>query len=132
MQGKECNRSMQLLIHQTTMNTDSLEQKLPEIILCGYERGGTTLLSEIFRNNGYQSGFECGVLLAQSPCEFKEVHPFYERILNDWKISKHELEYATNGNFEHFYDSIISSSPLTCQRRSKTAPCAGARVHHVD
>ena len=95
------------------MNTDSLKQKLPKIILCGYERGGTTLLSEIFRNNGYQSGFECGVLLAQSPCEFKEVRPFYERILNDWQISKHQLEYAINGNFEHFYDSLISNSPLT-------------------
>lgn len=45
-------------------------------LLCGYERGGTALLSGIFRANGFDSGFECGVLLADQPKDMSALQPY--------------------------------------------------------
>lgn len=35
------------------MESSSARGPLPEIVLCGYERGGTTLLSQIFRGKRF-------------------------------------------------------------------------------
>ncbi|PPB80784.1 sulfotransferase family protein [Albidovulum inexpectatum] len=74
-----------------------------EFILGGYERGGTTLLSEIFRANGYESGFECGVLLGRHPSEMPRIQPYWDMLLNGWKIDDVTRKEAIRGDFDHFY-----------------------------
>ena len=61
---------------------ESKVKNLPEIILCGYERGGTTMLSELFRSNNYESGFECGVLMCKQPYDFVNYQPYFNKIRN--------------------------------------------------
>lgn len=84
--------------------------RLPEILLCGYERGGTTILSDLFRANGYLSGFECGVLMKNSPAEFQDYSPYIDMIPAGWKI-KSSLEGVEFGeNFGTFYNSLIRTA----------------------
>lgn len=83
---------------------------LPSILLCGYARGGTTLLSEILRANGYESGFECGVLLADKPSDFAKIEPYFNMLLGGWKISADIRREAINGDFRHFYSTLIGAA----------------------
>lgn len=83
---------------------------LPSILLCGYERGGTTLLSEILRANGYESGFECGVLLADKPSDFVKIEPYFNMLLGGWKISEVTRREAIGGDFRHFYSTLIGAA----------------------
>lgn len=94
-------------------------KKLPSLILCGYERGGTTLLGTILNNFNYYSGFEVGVLCCDSPSKFNNFKPYCNNMINGWKISKEILINATSEDFEHFYDIILSSSPFTKQPHKK-------------
>jgi len=81
------------------------------VVLCGYERGGTTLLSEILAQNGYQSGFECGVLLCNTPRDFKNLKPYFDEFPNWWKIPKTEvIEIIHSENFMEFYRKAIEKS----------------------
>lgn len=85
----------------------------PKVLLCGYERGGTTLLSEIFRNNGYESGFECGVLMCDSPSQFHEFMPYARMIKAGWKLKKPVKAYVPmSDRFEDFYHNIITAANL--------------------
>lgn len=81
-----------------------------DVILCGYERGGTTLLSEIFRANGYESGFECGVLLAPSPQQFSNVKPYWDMLLNGWGISEETRARASERDFAGFYKVLCDAA----------------------
>ena len=81
-----------------------LRGPLPEIILCGYERGGTTLLSQIFRENGFVSGFEVGVLMCDSPAAFPSFQPYAGMLHAGWGLGKRiTLEELCSGDFAHFY-----------------------------
>ena len=88
------------------------DSKLPSIVLCGYERGGTTLLSEVFRNNGYESGFECGVLMCDAPKAFLKYKPYVDMLSDklSWGIDPCEIPTICSGSFEDFYDQLISRS----------------------
>ena len=47
-------------------------------LVCGFERGGTTALSEVLRQvPGVEAGFEGGFLLAGDPGSFPAVEPYY-------------------------------------------------------
>lgn len=81
-----------------------------DFILAGYERGGTTLLSEVFRANGYESGFECGVLMVDEPRQMAQFHPYWEMLLPGWKISEQTRAEAITGNVQHFYDTICHAA----------------------
>lgn len=81
-----------------------------DFILTGYERGGTTLLSEVFRANGYESGFECGVLMVDEPRKMSRLHPYWAMLLPGWKISEKVRSDAVTGNFKHFYDTICNAA----------------------
>jgi len=95
--------------------------QLPSIVLCGYERGGTTLLADIFRNNGYESGFECGVLMCDTPKAFLKYKPYVDMLSTDlsWGIDSGEVETICSGNFENFYNQLISKSNPTIQESNK-------------
>lgn len=94
-------------------------KKLPNILLCGYERGGTTLLSDIFRSNGYESGFECGVLMCDSPSEFSNYQPYMDMLSNWWGISEDEASALCRGDFKEFYTKLIQLSFPSVNDRTK-------------
>ena len=81
-----------------------------EFILAGFEQGGTTLLSDLFRANGFESGFEGGVLLAESPAEMHKFSPYWDNLLTGWGITSQQREMAALGDFEQFYDHLINAA----------------------
>lgn len=83
---------------------------VPHVLLCGYERGGTTLLSDIFRANGYASGFECGVLLAASPQDFRTLKPYWDMLPGGWSISEQVRADAASKDFSGFYDTVCRAA----------------------
>ena len=97
------------------MKNSTLNNPLvPSVLLCGYERGGTTLLSEILISNGYESGFECGVLMCDSPNDFLNFKPYADLVKSWWSIPKDISSFITKEqNFEAFYHEIITQSGLS-------------------
>lgn len=85
-----------------------------QFIICGLEHSGTTLASELFRQHpNCDSGFECGVLLRESPREFPKLSPFYENMIGGWGLQPSELAAACNENsFEGFYQAVIANSSI--------------------
>ncbi|GKY88631.1 sulfotransferase [Sinisalibacter aestuarii] len=81
-----------------------------DFILTGYEHGGTTLLSELFRANGFESGFEVGVLLGERPSDLRQNTDFWNLLLPGWNISEQIREQAVSGDFQDFYDTICEAS----------------------
>lgn len=88
-------------------------QNLPEIILCGYERGGTTVLSELFRSNKYESGFECGVLMCKQPYDFIDCKPYVDMLSPGWGIDPSLIKSVCKGSFEFFYAQLTEKSSLS-------------------
>ncbi|WP_454268228.1 sulfotransferase [Roseovarius sp. MBR-51] len=86
------------------------ELRTPDFIIAGYERGGTTLLSELFRANGYESGLECGVLMAHAPAEFPQIQPYWNNMPKDWNLSAETFYDAISGDVATFYDRIFSAA----------------------
>jgi hypothetical protein len=88
--------------------------KLPKFVICGIEHSGTTLVSDIFRQNPIcESGFETGVLLTKSPLTFKNVSPWFDLIINAWGITTEQREkLCLCEDFNSFYDSLIRFSNL--------------------
>ena len=78
--------------------TDVLKTKVLRAVLCGYERGGTTLLSRILAEHPrLESGFESGLLLAPSPRDFLgKAYKTYNGSLikGGWGIDQDDLEYV--------------------------------------
>jgi len=87
---------------------------LPEFVICGVEHSGTTLLSDIFRQvEGLDAGFEVGVLLCNSPREFKDFHPFVDQIYKGWGITQEDLNYICDtDSFEEFYERLYEKSKV--------------------
>ena len=83
-----------------------------KFVICGIEHSGTTLVSDIFRQvPSVDSGFECGVLLAQSPKEFPGVQPFFSNALGGWEVSEETLkEICDTESFSDFYQSLYKAS----------------------
>ena len=97
-----------------------------DFIICGLEHTGTTLVSELFRQiPDCDSGFECGVLLAESPLLFKNLQPFYRHLKAGWGLKEENIEEACKAKeFFEFYDLIYEKSTLfnkmPCIRFDKT------------
>ncbi|MCP9927985.1 sulfotransferase [Cyanobium sp. CH-040] len=85
-----------------------------DFVICGLEHSGTTLASDLFRQvPGCDSGFECGVLLCESPREFPSLQPFYNNMIVGWQITEKDLESAcSTDSFTGFYDCLYNSSGL--------------------
>jgi len=67
-------------------------------IVCGYERGGTTLVSEILRQHPQlNSGFEGGLLLSDNPHDFRDLEPYVTSLKISWGVNDEELEYICDG-----------------------------------
>ena len=79
---------------------------LPKAIIGGYERGGTTFLSEWLRSAGYSSFFEIGVLLYKNPHLFSNDN-IYHRNLQKYLKQKGCKVNLNYGEIEDFYSSIF-------------------------
>ncbi len=68
------------------------EHKPLVALVCGYERGGTTLLSEILRQHPeLDSGFECGFLLVEKISDFPLLEPYSTIVKRSWKLTDNSL-----------------------------------------
>jgi len=88
-------------------------------IVTGLEHSGTTFLSRLITcHPKIDSGFECGVLLANSPQDFKKIQPFYEWMQTTvenghWGIKKEDMiQVCSAKNWEEMYHRIILYSPI--------------------
>lgn len=84
----------------------------PKFLICGLEHTGTTLISDLFRQlPGVDSGFECGVLLRDSPAEFARLEPFASNMLKGWGITADQLaECCAAEDFDTFYTRLMAAS----------------------
>lgn len=83
-------------------------------VICGVEHTGTTLISDLFRQiPSIDSGFEVGLLLADSPQEFHTLDPFAKNMLEGWGITAQQFATCCqNSNNEAFYKSLMEASPV--------------------
>lgn len=93
-----------------------------DFIICGLEHSGTTLASDLFRQvPGCDSGFECGVLLCTTPRDFPRKQPFYQNMLDAWKISEKDLASTCDtDSFEEFYGELYKHSGLFQDKQPTT------------
>lgn len=89
------------------------------VIITGIEHSGTTLLSRLLKQDpGLRSGFECGFLLADTPRDFMNIHPWYEWMqepvsAHQWGVSsKHMEQICSAGSWEEMYRRLIHFSPV--------------------
>jgi len=92
---------------------------IPIAIVTGLEHSGTTYLSAIIKcHPRVNSGFECGVLLADTPKDFVKVYPWYDWMLQNkkeiqWRITKQNMDQICDSKTWHeMYSKIIKYSPL--------------------
>jgi hypothetical protein len=85
-----------------------------DFVITGLEHSGTTLVSELFRQvPGCDSGWECGVLLGETPRDFPANREFYENISPRWLITEPDLAQACDtDSFSEFYRRLYSFSDL--------------------
>ena len=63
--------------------------------MCGYERGGTSLIAELLRQHpNLDGGFEGGFLLGKKPGDFPSIAPYRSNVKIGWGITEEELQYA--------------------------------------
>jgi hypothetical protein len=82
--------------------------------ICGFERGGTTVLSDILRQHPkIYAGFEGGILLAQDPFDFKTINPYYENFKRGWKLSDDQMDMILSApNWQQIYARIAQESEI--------------------
>jgi hypothetical protein len=82
------------------------------LVICGLERSGTTLVSELLRQvPGMDAGFEIGVLLGRTPREFLGIQPFAENMLHNWGLKQEDLVACCDtDDFTTFYRRLLTSS----------------------
>ena len=92
-----------------------------KFIVCGLEHSGTTMVSDLFREHPLtESGFECGVLLCQSPREFKSFHPYCDHMEVGWGITKDDLnECCDTDHFAEFFSRLFSKSNILSESTSQ-------------
>ncbi len=85
-----------------------------KFLICGLEHTGTTLISDLFRQlPGIDSGFECGVLLRDSPAEFRDLQPFADNMLRGWGITAEQLDDCCAApDFAAFYARLMAASTV--------------------
>lgn len=86
--------------------------------ICGYEKSGTTLLNEVFRNHPrLNSGHEVGAFLKNSPRDFSALHPYFAFFKNSWKLTNSDVDFICDtDNWSEFYKRARDRSPLIKQK----------------
>ena len=81
---------------------------LPQVIVCGFERGGTTLLSDWLRRSGFFSYFEIGCLLCEEASSFPKLDPYFEQLKKDISKQGYDETKINSSSYESIYKSIFS------------------------
>ncbi|WP_306151169.1 sulfotransferase [Roseovarius sp. MMSF_3281] len=86
----------------------------PNFLVCGLEHTGTTLISDLFRQiPNLDSGFECGVLLCESPEAFQDYQPFADNMLGGWGITEDQFaDCCSSKSFDQFYEKLFKASTV--------------------
>jgi Sulfotransferase family len=72
---------------------DSGHQPL-KVVVCGYERGGTSLIAELLRQHpALDGGFEGGFLLGKKPRDFLSALPYRSNVKAGWGVTEEELRH---------------------------------------
>lgn len=89
----------------------------PKFIICGMEHTGTTLISDLFRQvPGVDSGFECGVLLKDTPAAFQDFQPFAENMLSGWGITEDQFaECCAAEDHTAFYEALLERTTVLAE-----------------
>ena len=89
-------------------------------LICGLEHSGTTMVSDLFREHpSTESGFECGVLLCESPQKFRTYKPFCDHMEVGWGISKKDLDECCEADsFPEFYSRLFSRSSIISESKA--------------
>ena len=89
-------------------------------LICGLEHSGTTMVSDLFREHpSTESGFECGVLLCESPQKFRTYKPFCDHMEVGWGISKQDLDECCEADsFSEFYSRLFSRSSIISESKT--------------
>jgi hypothetical protein len=79
-------------------------------VICGVEHSGTTLVSDLFRQvPGIGSGFETGVLLADTPADFAGVATHYRWFRDSWWLSEDDVRHICAApDFAVSYDRLAA------------------------
>jgi len=96
----------------------SEENKPLAAIVCGFPRGGTTLLSEILRTHPkLDSGFEGGFLLVDKISDFLELEPYNKQLKTGWKISEKQLiNICETDDYIEVYRRLVQYSLIIEQK----------------
>ena len=83
-------------------------------IVCGFERGGTTLISEILRQHPMlYSGFEGGFLIVDKISDFLSLEPYCTNFKRGWKIDDSDLKYICEAySWLEVYRRVVERSPI--------------------
>lgn len=83
-----------------------------KFIVCGLEHTGTTLVSELFRQvPTLDSGFECGVLMNDTPANFLDFKPYSTNMLEGWGITQEQFQFCCQqSSFASFYEKLLTFS----------------------
>ena len=83
-------------------------------LVCGFEKSGTTLINEILRRHPrLDSGHEVGVLLGDSPRDFRTTQPYFGFFCETWKLSRAEAEQVCDtDDWSTFYRRARDASPV--------------------
>jgi hypothetical protein len=99
------------------------EENVLKAIICGYERGGTTLVNRLLvSHSDLMSGFESGFLLANKPADY--LSPRYREyngslVQNGWKISTDDLDYiCASENWKLAYSRLRERSGVVVDKSS--------------
>lgn len=89
------------------------------VVVTGIEHSGTTLMSTLLRQApGLDCGFECGLLLASTPQEFRFVEPWYgwmKEPVEDyqWGMAVDDLaQVCSSRSWMEAYQKILELSPV--------------------
>ena len=83
-------------------------------LVCGFERGGTTLAAELIRQHPRIDGrFECGFLLVDDMADFAEMEAYSHNLKVAWGLSQEDFEYILQSStHQEAYRRLLERSNL--------------------
>jgi hypothetical protein len=86
-----------------------------KVLVCGYEQGGTTLVSQLLQQHpNLYSGFECGFLLVDNPIDFLQLEPYYTIAMRGWGLADQDLQYVCQADsWSTLYARLKQCSSIT-------------------
>ena len=83
-------------------------------IVCGFERGGTTLIAELIRQDpGIDGRFECGFLLVDRISDYASMDVFVRNLKAGWGLSEESFNYILQAqSHKDAYKRLVERSNL--------------------